>query len=100
MSPRPLRMGASTYFMNVIGISGLSPSFAFKKQKFPGLSPREYYIGQGFDAAAALVTGDGRVTAAAAEERFTHEKATGAFPVNAIDYCLQAGKLRDADIDF
>ena len=65
----------------------------------PGLTPREYFVGQGFDAAAALLTGQGTVLAAAAEERFTHEKATGDFPVNAIRYCLQAGKLREADID-
>src|SRR5437763_779940 len=79
-------------FMNVIGISGLANSFPFKKRKMPGLSAREYYVGQGFDAAAALVTEQG-ILAAAAEERFTGEKATGAFPVNAIRYCLKAGNL-------
>src|ERR1044071_6610504 len=99
-------MGISaTYFMNVIGFSGLAHSLSFKRRKMPGLTPREYYVGQGFDAAAALVTGSGRdtaaiVAAAAAEERFTHEKATGDFPVNAIRYCLEAAKLRETDIDF
>ena len=83
--------------MNVIGISGLSNSVAFKKREFPGLSPREYNIAQGFDAAAALV-GPSGIIAAAAEERFTHEKATGAFPINALRYCLQAANLNLHDI--
>src|SRR5436305_10046432 len=88
-------------FMNVIGISGLAHNLSFKRKQMPGLTPREYYIGQGFDAAAALVRGQGEVVAAAAaEERFTGEKATGAFPVNAIRYCLEAGKLKESEIDF
>ena len=84
--------------MNVIGISGLHNSVGFKKKVFPNLSPREYRIAQGFDSAAALA-GDLGVLAAAAEERFTGEKATGAFPVHAIQYCLQAGKLGPQDVD-
>ncbi len=84
--------------MNVIGISGLSNSVSFKKREFPGLSKREYHIAQGFDAAAALV-GRGGVVAAAAEERFTREKTTGDFPLNAIRYCLQAGNLSHRDVD-
>src|SRR4051812_27879594 len=43
-------MGASRWrsyvFMNIIGISGLAHSLSFKRQKLPGLTPREYYIGQ------------------------------------------------------
>jgi carbamoyltransferase len=69
--------------MNVIGISGLDNSVPFKRKEFPALSSRQYRIAQGFDSAAALVTNHG-IQAAAAEERFTGEKATGAFPVNAI----------------
>ncbi len=84
--------------MNIIGISGCSNSVAFKRKEFPGLSQREYHIAQGFDAAAALVGRQG-VVAAAAEERFTREKATGAFPVNAIRYCLQAGNLAHDEVD-
>jgi carbamoyltransferase len=63
--------------MNVIGISGLHNSVSFKKKVFPSLSPRQYRIAQGFDSAAALAADSG-VLAAAAEERFTGEKATGA----------------------
>jgi carbamoyltransferase len=84
--------------MNVIGISGLDNSVPFKRKEFPALSSRQYRIAQGFDSAAALVTNHG-IQAAAAEERFTGEKATGAFPVNAIRYCLEAGHLTPDDID-
>ena len=52
----------------------------FKRAKFPDLQPRAYRIAQGFDSAAAIVI-DGEIRAAAAEERFTREKATGAFPI-------------------
>ncbi|MEI9915374.1 MAG: carbamoyltransferase N-terminal domain-containing protein [Methylovirgula sp.] len=39
------------------------------------------------DAAAALVE-DGRIVAAAQEERFTRKKHDPAFPRHAIEYCL------------
>ena len=84
--------------MNTIGFSGLHQSVLFKKQEYPGLSAREYRVAQGFDSAAALVN-DSEIVAAAAEERFTREKATGLFPVNAIRYCLDAGGLTLADVD-
>src|SRR5882724_3189030 len=86
--------------MNVIGYSGLSNSYSFKQQQFPGLSAREYNITQGFDAAAALVGHKGAVLAAAAEERFTRQKATGAFPINAIRYCLKACNLQLRNVDY
>ena len=85
--------------MNVIGISGMHNSVSFKKKFFPNLSPRAYRIVQGFDAAAALVTKNG-IQASAAEERFTREKATGSFPVNAIQFCLQAANLSHQDVDY
>ena len=44
------------------------------------------------DSAAALVI-DGRVVAAAQEERFTRKKHDHEFPVNAIDYCLRHANL-------
>ena len=40
------------------------------------------------DSAAALVT-DGRIVAAAQEERFTRKKNDAGFPRNAIQYCVQ-----------
>lgn len=85
--------------MNVLGFSGIDNNLAFKKRAFPNLSSREYRIAQGWDSAAALLGSQG-IAAAAAEERFTGEKATGAFPVKAIQYCLQAGNLKIADLDF
>ena len=39
------------------------------------------------DSAAALIE-DGRIVAAAQEERFTRKKHDAAFPVHAIRYCL------------
>ncbi len=85
--------------MNIIGISGVHGNVAFKTREFPGLSKRQYRINQGFDSAAALLRG-GNVVAAAAEERFTREKATGDFPVRAIQYCLQAGGIGINDVDY
>lgn len=51
------------------------------------------------DSAAALLV-DGEIVAAAQEERFTREKHTSSFPVNATKYTLeQAGmQLRDINI--
>ncbi|WP_410638368.1 carbamoyltransferase [Amycolatopsis sp. lyj-346] len=84
--------------MRVLGISGLPDGMAFKRRQLPHLEEREYRIVQGLDAAAALVTDDG-VVAAAAEERFTGEKTTGALPVNAIEFCLREAGLGLADLD-
>ncbi|HEX6719150.1 MAG TPA: carbamoyltransferase C-terminal domain-containing protein [Pyrinomonadaceae bacterium] len=85
--------------MNIVGISGLHNSVQFKRKELPHLSRRDYRIVQGFDSAAVLVTSSG-IKAAAAEERFSKEKATGAFPINAIQYCLQAGNITPDAIDY
>jgi carbamoyltransferase len=50
------------------------------------------------DSAAALVE-DGRVVAAAQEERFTRKKHDASFPTNAISYCLEAAGAKLSDID-
>lgn len=50
------------------------------------------------DSAACLVQ-DGRVTAAAQEERFTRKKHDESFPSNAVRYCLEAGRITSSDID-
>ena len=50
------------------------------------------------DSAAALVT-DGRIVAAAQEERFTRKKNDAGFPRNAIQYCLDEAEIGPADID-
>jgi carbamoyltransferase len=51
------------------------------------------------DSAAALVV-DGRIVAAAQEERFTRIKHDSAFPARSIEYCLDEGKLSPADLDY
>ena len=50
------------------------------------------------DSSAALVR-DGRVVAAAAEERFTRVKHQGGYPSRAIDACLRAAGATAAEID-
>ncbi len=50
------------------------------------------------DAAATLVS-DGRVVAAAEEERFTRKKHDNRFPELAIGYCLREAGLKASDID-
>jgi carbamoyltransferase len=50
------------------------------------------------DSAAALLE-DGRILAAAQEERFTRKKHDARFPANAIGYCLAERGIRLADVD-
>jgi carbamoyltransferase len=50
------------------------------------------------DSAAALVE-DGRIVAAAQEERFTRKKFDARYPRLAIDYCLNAGNIKLKDVD-
>src|SRR6266404_3352051 len=51
------------------------------------------------DSAAAIVE-EGRVVAAAQEERFTRKKFDASFRHRAVEYCLEAARssLRDVDI--
>lgn len=51
------------------------------------------------DAAAALVI-DGRVVAAAQEERFTRIKHDESFPKQAIDFCLRFADLKLSDLNY
>ena len=50
------------------------------------------------DSAAALIE-DGRIVAAAQEERFTRKKHDASFPRNAIAYCLEATGAKLSAID-
>jgi carbamoyltransferase len=50
------------------------------------------------DSAAALVE-DGRIVAAAQEERFTRKKFDEGFPRHAIEYCLREAGTRLRDVD-
>jgi len=51
------------------------------------------------DAAAALVK-DGKLVAAASEERFSRKKHDERFPFHAIDYCLGTEKISLKDLDY
>jgi carbamoyltransferase len=51
------------------------------------------------DSAACLVR-DGKIVAAAQEERFTRKKHDASFPRNAVAYCLREGDLKVGDLDF
>lgn len=50
------------------------------------------------DSAAAIVV-DGRIVAAAQEERFTRIKHDHEFPKNAIDYCLKEAGIASSQLD-
>jgi carbamoyltransferase len=50
------------------------------------------------DSAAALLK-DGRIVAAAQEERFTRKKYDPSYPANAIEYCLSELGEEDPKID-
>ena len=51
------------------------------------------------DSAAALIV-DGKIVAAAQEERFTRKKHDHEFPVNAIEYCLCEAHLDPEQLDY
>jgi carbamoyltransferase len=50
------------------------------------------------DSAACLVE-DGRIVAAAQEERFTRKKHDAAFPSRAVDYCLREAGITAKELD-
>jgi carbamoyltransferase len=51
------------------------------------------------DSAAALVV-DGRIVAAAQEERFSRKKHDAGFPARAIGYCLAEAGMKGSDLDY
>jgi carbamoyltransferase len=53
-----------------------------------------------FHDSAAVLLRDGKVVAAAEEERFTRKKHDYEFPQHAIDFCLNIGKIRGPDLDY
>jgi carbamoyltransferase len=50
------------------------------------------------DSAAALIS-DGRIVAAAQEERFTRRKHDAGFPANAVAYCLRQADIKPGDLE-
>jgi carbamoyltransferase len=51
------------------------------------------------DSAACLIR-DGKIVAAAQEERFTRKKHDPGFPKNAIDYCLEEAGISSGDLTY
>ena len=51
------------------------------------------------DSSAALLV-DGKIVAAAQEERFTREKHDSEFPTNAVQYCLDEAGITTEQLDF
>lgn len=51
------------------------------------------------DAAAALIK-NGKIVAAAEEERFSRKKHDSGFPKNAIDFCLKRGNIGSSNLDY
>lgn len=51
------------------------------------------------DSAAALIV-DGKIVAAAQEERFTRKKHDSAFPKKAIEYCCREAEITHDEIDY
>jgi len=49
---------------------------------------------------AACLTRDGKILAAAQEERFTRKKHDPRFPKNAISYCLREAGIKGKDLDY
>ena len=50
------------------------------------------------DAAAALIK-DGKIIAAAQEERFTRIKHDSSIPVNAIFYCMEQAQITQEELE-
>jgi carbamoyltransferase len=59
-------------------------------------------LGISFDVylTSACLVEDGVIVAASPEERFTRQKQSKAFPLNAIEYCLDAAGCSLADVDY
>lgn len=51
------------------------------------------------EAAASLIR-DGHIIAASAQERFTRKKHDASFPIEAINFCLDVGKITPEKLDF
>ncbi len=81
----------------VLGYSGFNDYNDYKKSHIEGLTLHESLVSQGMDAAAAIIR-NGTIIAAVAEERFTGQKHTSAFPKNAIEYCLSEAGVEWDDI--
>jgi carbamoyltransferase len=83
--------------MLTLGIAGLANVTGFLERHFPEQMAGDSRVVQGMDAAAALLL-DGRVVAAASQERFDRLKKSPAFPFQAIQYCLDTAGASLQDV--
>jgi carbamoyltransferase len=83
--------------MLTLGIAGLANVTAFLGRCFPEQMAGDSRVVQGMDAAAALIR-NGTIVAAASEERFDRSKKSGAFPFQAIRYCLREAGATLAEV--
>ena len=51
------------------------------------------------DSAASILI-DGKIVAAAQEERFTRKKHDSNYPFNAVEFVLRFSKLKLSDVDY
>ncbi|MFO0757160.1 MAG: carbamoyltransferase N-terminal domain-containing protein [Byssovorax sp.] len=56
-------------------------------------------VSYGYHDSSACLVVDGKVVAAAAEERFTRQKHDSNFPTYAIEFVLARGKIKPSDLD-
>lgn len=57
-------------------------------------------IANNMHIASAALLSEGKIVAAAAEERFTRVKHTRSFPINAIRFCLKKSNITIEDVDY
>ena len=83
--------------MLTLGIAGLANVTGFLEHHFSSRMAQESRVVQGMDAAAALLL-NGRVVAAASQERFDRVKKSSGFPFEAIQYCINTAGASLKDV--
>ncbi len=90
------------WFETWLGKQGARPQAPARTSRDRGAAPRaRYVLGVScfyHDSAGAVIR-NGRIVAAAQEERFTRVKHDKSFPLNAINYCLEQARLDPERLD-
>jgi carbamoyltransferase len=84
--------------MYILGYSGLHYIRDYRAAALSLHDPVEKRIVQGMDSAACLLY-NGEIIAANEEERFSNQKHTEQFPINAIQSCLKTAGIDIQDVD-
>lgn len=84
--------------MIILGLSGLPNAQDHLLKSATDPHPLDERNVQGLDSAACLII-DGKIAAAASEERFNGDKGTGRFPAAAINYVLAAAGVEKDQVD-